>query len=598
MHFQQACQKSVALMQRGDFNDAREILKPLLKKLPENSDCWQLLATCEKNLGNFDSSLNAFKKSLKLAPKQPHTWNNLGNLYLQHKEIQKAVSSYRKALQFNPDYDDARLNLAHALVRQKMFIDALREYASLQNRHPNNGNILTWKADCLRKLKRPEESIHVLKQALELSADPFTSHFKLGLAYKQQARWKEARKEFEACIRLKPESIASLSNLASVTGSEGKMDEAIKLYRHCLKHEPTNPDHHKWLNKLLWMCDKPDFLNSYDLLADSILENPSLLVEKSRFQRLAGNPEQAVSALEKACQRSETRPEVLVELATNYRDLGRASQAIRLLEKPASRMTETPALQDELGRALLQAGEFSRCSKVYRKLTMAHPLNQGYWCMYATSLQMQGDPMADALLDYSKLVKIADIPCPPGFASIDEFNKSLCECLTRLHNTEREPIDQSLSGGTQTLNDLFDSLEPEIGQLATSFLEIIYEYLVDLKPIANHPFLGRLGQDVIFNGSWSVNLRRGGKHRSHFHTEGWMSSAYYVSVPPEVESGGEGWIEFGKPEFPVPGKENPDYIVKPREGSLVLFPSYMWHGTRPFRSSARRMTVAFDAIPA
>jgi hypothetical protein len=28
-----------------------------------------------------------------------------------------------------------------------------------------------------------------------------------------------------------------------------------------------------------------------------------------------------------------------------------------------------------------------------------------------------------------------------------------------------------------------------------------------------------------------------------------------------------------------------------------LFPSYMWHGTIPFRSDEPRMTVAFDVVP-
>ena len=37
--------------------------------------------------------------------------------------------------------------------------------------------------------------------------------------------------------------------------------------------------------------------------------------------------------------------------------------------------------------------------------------------------------------------------------------------------------------------------------------------------------------------------------------------------------------------------------VKPQPGKLVLFPSYVWHGTVPFTRSAERMTVAFDAAP-
>jgi hypothetical protein len=37
--------------------------------------------------------------------------------------------------------------------------------------------------------------------------------------------------------------------------------------------------------------------------------------------------------------------------------------------------------------------------------------------------------------------------------------------------------------------------------------------------------------------------------------------------------------------------------VQPVPGRLVLFPSYMWHGTIPFHAATARTTIAFDAIP-
>jgi hypothetical protein len=37
--------------------------------------------------------------------------------------------------------------------------------------------------------------------------------------------------------------------------------------------------------------------------------------------------------------------------------------------------------------------------------------------------------------------------------------------------------------------------------------------------------------------------------------------------------------------------------VQPRPGRLVLFPSYMWHGTMPIEGEAPRMTIAFDMVP-
>ena len=37
-------------------------------------------------------------------------------------------------------------------------------------------------------------------------------------------------------------------------------------------------------------------------------------------------------------------------------------------------------------------------------------------------------------------------------------------------------------------------------------------------------------------------------------------------------------------------------LLNARAGRLVLFPSYMWHGTVPFSSADPRLTCAFDIV--
>ena len=56
-------------------------------------------------------------------------------------------------------------------------------------------------------------------------------------------------------------------------------------------------------------------------------------------------------------------------------------------------------------------------------------------------------------------------------------------------------------------------------------------------------------------------------------------------------------IKFGEPSFDVPLKDAIRRAIQPRPGHLVLFPSYMWHGTIPFQAAQNRTTIAFDAIP-
>jgi hypothetical protein len=58
-----------------------------------------------------------------------------------------------------------------------------------------------------------------------------------------------------------------------------------------------------------------------------------------------------------------------------------------------------------------------------------------------------------------------------------------------------------------------------------------------------------------------------------------------------------GYIKFGVPWLDKDSGLPPRRILKPEVGTLVLFPSYMWHGTVPFQSVQHRLTVAFDLLP-
>mgnify|MGYP006206063359 CR=1 FL=1 len=96
-----------------------------------------------------------------------------------------------------------------------------------------------------------------------------------------------------------------------------------------------------------------------------------------------------------------------------------------------------------------------------------------------------------------------------------------------------------------------------------------------------------------------MRLSSAGYHTNHMHPEGWMSSALYVALPDEVRSARNqaGHIQFGVPLLDRDLALSPRRVLKPGVGRLVLFPSYMWHGTIPFHSQQPRLTVAFDLLP-
>lgn len=214
------------------------------------------------------------------------------------------------------------------------------------------------------------------------------------------------------------------------------------------------------------------------------------------------------------------------------------------------------------------------------------------WPYLATAWRMTDDPRWAWLEGDPRLVGVYDIAdrLPP----LDQ----VAARLRTLHRTTHQPLQQSVRGGTQTDGALFARIEPEIRQLRAAIAKTVAEHVAQLPPPdAAHPLLGTgRSERVRFTGSWSVRLSGGGGHHAnHVHPMGWFSSALYVALPPPEERGEEpaGWLTLGEPQAQLGLDLEPCRLVEPKSGRLVLFPSTMWHGTRPFEAG-ERLTVAFD----
>ena len=208
----------------------------------------------------------------------------------------------------------------------------------------------------------------------------------------------------------------------------------------------------------------------------------------------------------------------------------------------------------------------------------------------------------DWLCGYDRLIGEVLVEPPPGFEDEASFLAALEATLLPMHTATREPVNQSLRGGSQTPGVLFGRRDPMIAATRDAIARAVATHVERLPDDATHPFLRRKSPRVRFVGSWSVRLWSNGKHINHFHQEGWLSSAFYVSLPPSVlqPAGGDtaGCIQFGEPPPELGLGLTPRRVIRPRPGQLALFPSYIWHGTVPFHDDAPRLTIAFDAQPA
>jgi uncharacterized protein (TIGR02466 family) len=243
-------------------------------------------------------------------------------------------------------------------------------------------------------------------------------------------------------------------------------------------------------------------------------------------------------------------------------------------------------------------GQGAEALAIARRGLAAAPLSQGLLACAETAGRLVGDTQAAALCDYDAMVGEYMIERPDGWPALAAYLADLAAALQAVHTYQRHHSDQSLHGGSQTTYLLTGSADPAIQAFFRAVDAPIRRHMAALGQ-GPDPLRRRNSAAYRIHGAWSVRLKPGGYHRDHFHSEGWLSSAFYVETPTQaLDRDHQGWLRLGHPPFPTEPPLAPKRYVRPAPGKLVLFPSYMWHGTEPFTTDEARMTIAFDAVPA
>jgi len=372
---------------------------------------------------------------------------------------------------------------------------------------------------------------------------------------------------------------------------------AEREYERAVALSPTHPAIQFGLAKLRYMRGDPRFARDLSAVAARHRDRPELQRQFAEVLRLTGDLEGSELLLRNLVERLGPQPDLRWALANVLHEAGRLHEAEAEASAAVSGRPDDSVMVETLVAVLLSLGRADEALPLIRAERSRMPRGHVWIAHEATAARLTGDEAYPVLYDYPRLVRAYDLEPPRGFGSIEEFNAALAAVLRARHKLARPPFDQSMRAGTQTIGNLHEDPDAIVRAAFEAFREPIADYRAALGTAPEHPLSAGNHGAMRYAGCWSVQLGRGGFHVNHIHTEGWLSSAYYVSVPAEVgdEARQSGWIKFGEPRFPVPGAE-PAVTLQPKAGRLVLFPSYMWHGTTATGDTEPRLTVAFDVV--
>ncbi|RJF94204.1 hypothetical protein D3876_03145 [Sphingomonas cavernae] len=448
-----------------------------------------------------------------------------------------------------------------------------------------------WTGLLERALDEHEAALQSFARAARLApSDPSIAH---GHAHVALEAGVDAVELFEHANRLGPPKGDVLIGLAAARMAAGNGEEAAAELDAILQQAPLWVQGHAQLAQLRATMGRPELASASLERALAVLPGEASLwqalfdldLRRENFAGLSDNVARA-----RAVQGAQALCAEYGAIAAA--ELGDIERADALFE--AAPVDALPALALWRIRHLLRTARTEQALMLIDR-ELETERGTGVWPYAAAAWRLTGDPRSAWLDGDQRLVTVMDIA--GELPALDV----LADRLRALHVAKGEYLDQSVRGGTQTDGPLLSRIEPELRAARSAIVRAVESYVAQLPPPDSaHPLLGRRrDRRIRFAGSWSVRLRKRGHHANHVHPQGWISSALYVSLPERgpQEDLHAGWLALGEPQAAIGLDLPPMKMIEPRPGRLVLFPSWMWHGTRPF-AEGERLTIAFDvALP-
>ena len=184
-------------------------------------------------------------------------------------------------------------------------------------------------------------------------------------------------------------------------------------------------------------------------------------------------------------------------------------------------------------------------------------------------------------------------PTPVWTLQLDNYqsiNEQMYEFIKINQSKDQEGISKSNIKGWHSKDFNMQEIEPK------NFIKFI---LPAIEQVITDMNWEKQKQSVNINNMWAIINTGGSANLRHQHGNSTISGAYYVRAPKN-----SGDIVFYDPRpapvYTYPKAVNPNLLnaqvngMSPKEGALVLFPSYLDHSVNENLSNEERIVISFN----
>jgi tetratricopeptide (TPR) repeat protein len=252
---------------REDYEASFKSLVKVLRYNPNNEMAYSRLWMCMELTENYEAGINT---SLEIIDREPYSywaWYNLGHAYTHLGLYEKALEAYDYTIVINEHFEFAYRDVIACLFRLENFELAKRYVEDYKAIFEADAEVMLWEGECYEYSGEFEKARKIYAEALKIDQMDGRLHYRIGVCYASEEKWKAALKALESAYRQNKESEEFCIALAEVYNQLDETELAYTFYKKAIIIAPEEPI--TWISYLEFLIDNEDYEIAFETLEDA-----------------------------------------------------------------------------------------------------------------------------------------------------------------------------------------------------------------------------------------------------------------------------------------------------------------------------------------
>lgn len=586
---------SRALLAQGDAVGAEKVLLPVFNQLRSDASVLHLMGIIKRTQSQFGEAERYLRSAVAFSLSEAGYYNDLGVVLQARGAYGEAMRVYRAAQALTPHAAAVRVNIVRCLMESGELAEAEKEARGYVRTAPG-AESWTLLGQVQRMQERHEDAVASAAEALKFAPRLRALHLNHANALDRAGRGREALEVYETLAKQGIDTIELALSLARAQFVEGKKKEAEAVLEHGVRKWPTSIPLHSALARVRALRGESETATA--VAEAEIAKHPhdvALRLAVADALHRGKHHQRALQVLADALQIAPHNPSILTAFGIVLDELDRSIDGLKALRHAAQYAEDKRNAKRNQLSTLIRAGQAQEALNIARALRETDPDEQYLIAIEALAHRALGEEAHKTWNDFERYVRCYTVEPPSGYFTVHNFNATLADTLRRHHRLSAHPFDQTLHNGSQTGRNLIAFKEP----IFTAFMKAADSSIRDyISRLADDDPVGRRREERYrYESLSSTRLLHEGHLPSLVHDRGWITGLYIAAYSPSEQRKypRAGHIMLGAPNRPV-ANCGPEQWIEPKEGLLVLFPSYIWHGVAPIEG-AELLTLTFNIAP-